>query len=71
MDDRAHLRRAVGPYGVGVVPEIETIDIAMIEPEAHMVRMVHTFAGTRLQRIASGHELPTGAADREEHRLLQ
>src|SRR5437667_287879 len=57
-DDRAvandaHLRGVFGLDGFGIVPEVEAVDITVVEPETDMMRMVHAFAGAGLERIAA------------------
>ncbi len=43
MVNRAHLGAVFRLDGVGVVPEIEAVDIAVVEPEAGVMRMVDSF----------------------------
>src|SRR5712692_2753145 len=53
MDDGAHLGRVLGFDGVRIVPEIEAIDIFIVEPEARVMGMVNAFARALLKRIAA------------------
>ena len=34
----------------GVVPEVEAVDVAVVEPEADVVRMIDALAGPRVER---------------------
>ena len=56
---------------VGVVPEVEAVHVAVVEPEADVVRMIHALARPRLERIAARHDDAVRRAQRIEHRLLE
>ena len=56
MDDRAHLRRLFGRDRVGVVPEVEAVDVAVVEPQSDVVRMVDALALAGLERVAARDE---------------
>jgi hypothetical protein len=49
MDDGPVFRRVLGRDGVRVVPEVEAVDVAVVEPEADVMRMVDALARPRLQ----------------------
>ncbi len=38
-------------YVVGVVPEVVAVYITVVQPHAHVVRVVYAFTGPWLQRI--------------------
>ena len=42
--DGAHLRRPVGRDVVGVVPEVEPVHVAVVEPEADVMRVIEALA---------------------------
>ena len=44
MDDRAHLVAAIGRDRVGVVPEVEAVHVAVVEPQPDVVRMIDALA---------------------------
>src|SRR5579859_3850058 len=71
VNDGAHLRAIFGLDGVGVVPEIEAIHVAVVEPQSGMMRMVDAFVGTRLEWVATGDGDAFIVDERIEHRLLQ
>jgi hypothetical protein len=49
--------------GVGVIPEVEVVGVAVVEPEAGMVRVIDALAGNGLEGIAAG---DGGAVGRDE-----
>src|SRR6185369_12391493 len=69
MDDAAHFGGVFGLDGGGIVPEIEAIDVAVVEPQSGVVRMVDTLAGTGIDGKSTGHDGTSGRAQRVEHRL--
>ena len=69
--DRAHLGCVFGLDGVGVVPEIEAIDIAVVEPQARMMRMIDTLSRSRRKRIAARNRDAARRDQRIECRLLE
>ena len=72
VEDRSHVRRrAVGLIAVGVVPEVEPVHVAVVEPESGVVRMVDAFARPWIERIAARDDRAARAADRIQHRLLE
>jgi hypothetical protein len=64
MTDVAHFRGVLGLDGFGVVPEIEAVNVAVVEPQAGVVRVVDTLAGARLEREAAGDDCAFGGAER-------
>ena len=54
MEDGAVFGTVLRFDGIGVIPEVEAVGVAVVEPEAGVVRMVGAFAGTRIERIAAG-----------------
>ncbi len=58
-----------GLDGVGVIPEIEVVDIAVVEPEAGMVGMVDAFAGDGLEGEAARDGGAVGGDERIEDGL--
>src|SRR5262245_10654893 len=71
VNDAAHLRLLLLRERLGVVPEVDAIDVAVVEPEADVVRVVHALAGARVEREAARDERAARAADRVEHRLRE
>jgi hypothetical protein len=56
--DRAHLRRVFGLDRIRVVPEVEAVHVAMVEPQADVVRMIHPLARPRIERKPARDERP-------------
>ena len=71
VEDRPHLGRAFSRDRVGVVPEVQSIDVAMVEPQPDVVWMVDAFTRTRLERVAARDEGSLRRANREQRRFLQ
>ena len=71
MHDRPVLRRLRRRDRVGVVPEVEVVHVAVVEPEAGVVRMIDALTGARLERIAARDDDAVRRAQRIEHRLLE
>src|SRR5213594_3584258 len=71
MQDRAHLGRARRRNGIRVVPEVEAVYVAVGEPQADVMRVVHALARSGLERPAARHHGPRGRAQRVERRLLE
>src|SRR4029450_3756695 len=71
MEDRTHLRSTLGRDGIGIVPEIQSVHVAMVEPQADMVWVVDALARTRLEREPARDERALCRADWEEGRFLQ
>src|SRR6266852_2046449 len=69
MTDVAHFGGVLGLDGFGVVPEIEAVNVAVVEPQAGVVRMVDALAGARFEREAAGDDGVFGGAKRIEHGL--
>ena len=59
--DGTHFVTVFGLDRVGVVPEIESIDVAVVEPNSRVVRMIDTFAGPRRQRKSRELSVPSAA----------
>ena len=57
--------------GVGVVPEIQAVDVLEVQPQPQVVRVVGGLAGAGRQREAAGDEGAVGGPQRVEHRLFQ
>ncbi len=55
MKNGAHFGAVLRLNGIGVIPEIEAVGIAVVKPQAGVVRMVDAFAGKRIQRIAASY----------------
>jgi hypothetical protein len=70
VNDGAHLRRAIRPDRVGVVPEIQAVDVPVVEPQADVMGMIDALVGARLERPASRDDGPGRGADRVERGLL-
>ena len=60
-DNGAHLGGALPRNGVGVVPEIEAVDVAVVEPEAVVVWMVGTLTGARCKRPTARNVTPSAS----------
>ena len=71
VDDVAHLRFVRGGRGRRVAPEVEAVDVAEVEPVAHVMGMIGALAGPGLEREAARHDDAGCGADRKEHRLLE
>src|SRR5262249_23751593 len=69
MYDRAHFALVLRLDGVRVVPKINSADVAVVEPETNVMRVVGslTWSGRKTAR----HELALSGPKREEHRLLE
>ena len=72
VDDRAVLaaRRGVADAG-RVAPEVDVVDVAIVEPQPEVVGMVLGLVGALFQRPAAGDGLAGGGEDGEQHRLGQ
>src|SRR5205085_1197578 len=68
--DRAVMASLCRLDGVGVVPKVKAVHVAVIEPQADLVRMIRALAGTRFKRVAARHERAGGGAQRIKHGLL-
>src|SRR5260370_17160060 len=62
MTDVAHFGGVFGLDGFGVVPEIEAVNVAVVEPQASVVRMVDALARARFEREAAGDDGAFGGA---------
>src|SRR5437870_4593322 len=51
--------------------EINSIDVLVVEPHAHVMRMIDTFVRARLERIAASDDRAVGRAQRIKHGLRQ
>jgi hypothetical protein len=56
---------------VRIVPEVETVDVFIIEPKPDMMGMVGGIAGARLERKAAGDDLAIGGIDGIENRFFK
>src|SRR5580704_19251159 len=56
---------------VGVVPEVEVVHVAVVEPEADVVRVIYTLACTRLEWKAACYDGAVGCAERIEDGLRE
>src|SRR5271168_1709706 len=68
---RSHLGSILGLDGVGIVPEIEAVDVFVVEPKAGVMRMIDAFTGALLQRKTARDDRGVGGAQRIEHRLSE
>src|ERR1700676_4601553 len=71
MADVPHLWRVFRLDGFRVVPEIETVDIPVVEPQPDMVRMVESFPRPRLKRKTACDDRAPSSAQRIENWLSQ
>jgi hypothetical protein len=71
VEHGAHLRRVLGLDRVGVVPEVEPVHVAVVEPQTDVVRMVDALPGARVERKAARDERAVRGADGIEDRLLE
>ena len=58
-----------GLDGVGVIPEVEVVDVAVVEPESGVVGMVDSFAGEGLEGKAASDGGAVGCDERVEDGL--
>src|SRR6267154_80246 len=65
----AHLRCVFRLDSCRVVPEIETVDVPIVEPQADVMWMVDALARTRIQRISSRNESALGVTQRIQNGL--
>ena len=70
LDDSAHLWSVFGFDGLGIVPEVQAVDIFVVEPQAGVVRVVDAFAGALLKRKAACDDGAFGRAERIEDRFF-
>src|SRR5215470_11020282 len=56
---------------IGVVPEIDPVDVSVVEPEPDMVRVVDALARPRVEREPSGHNGAGRCPQRIKNRLFQ
>src|SRR5712692_7800563 len=71
MDDGAHLGRVFRLDGVGIIPEINAIDVFIVEPKARVMRMVNAFAGALLKRKAASDDGSLGSSQRIENGFFE
>src|SRR5260221_7072975 len=69
MADYAHLRGIFHLNCFRVVPEIEAADVAIVEPQASVMRMIDTLTRPRLEREPTGDDCALGGAERIEDGL--
>src|SRR5260370_21409251 len=62
MENRAHFGRIFGFDGVGIVPEIDAIDVFIVEPKAGMMRVIDALARALLEREAASDDGAFGGA---------
>ena len=60
-----------GRQGLGVVPEVDAVHVAVVEPEADVVGVVHPLPGPRVEGEPARDQGAARGADGEEHRLGQ
>src|SRR5207245_744928 len=71
MEDGAHLGGVFRLDGVGIIPEIDAIDIFVVEPKAGVMGMIDAFAGALLKREAASNDGAFGGAERIENRFFE
>src|SRR5580658_5199869 len=71
VKDGAHPGARLGFYGVGVIPEIEAVHVSVVEPKARVVRVVDTFVGAGIERIAAGDGDALVCDERKEDGFLE
>src|SRR5260370_39488926 len=71
MENRAHLGRIFGLDGVGIVPEIDAIDVFIVEPKTGVVRMIDALAGALIEREAASDDGAFGGAQWIENGFFQ
>src|SRR5258708_22202700 len=64
MENRGNIGSIFGLDGVGIVPEIDAIDVFIVEPKAGVVRMIDALAGALLEREAASDDGAVGGAER-------
>ena len=69
LEDVAHFVGVLFFDRVRVIPKIEVVHIAVVEPQADVVRMIDAFAGARLQRESPCHDGAVCGAERIEDGL--
>src|SRR5262249_34043295 len=63
MDDCAIGVVGIRLYAIRVIPEVDSIDIPVVEPQSNVVRMVDALAGSGIEREAAS---DNGASRRPE-----
>src|SRR5882672_5486172 len=71
MNDGAHLGGIFRLDGVGIVPEIDAVDVFIVEPKSGVMRMIDAFAGSLLEWKAASHDGALGGAQRIEDWLFE
>src|SRR5712691_9098904 len=71
MKNGAHFGRVFRLDGVGIIPEIDAIDVFIVEPKAGVMRMIDAFAGALLERKAASDDGAFGGAQRIENRFFE
>src|SRR6202044_3564423 len=66
-----HLGAVFRLDGVGVIPEVESVYVTVIEPNSCMMRMIDPLTRARRERKAADHVDAIGADERKQHWLLQ
>src|SRR6202453_5150217 len=66
-----HLGAVFRLDGVGVIPEVESVYVTVIEPNSRMMRMIDPLTRARRERKATDHVDAIGGDQGIQHRLLQ
>src|ERR1700722_4320199 len=70
LKNRTHLWSIFGFDGIGIIPEVESVHVFVVEPQAGVMRMIDAFTGELLQRIAASDDGAFGSAQGVEDRFL-
>ena len=57
-------------YRRGIIPEIQAVDVFIVQPEPRVMRVIGTFTGARYQREASCNGDAGERIDGKQDRLL-
>src|SRR6266850_617959 len=71
MNDGAHLGGIFRLDGVGIVPEIDAVDVFIVEPKSGVMRMIDAFAGALFEGEATSDNGSFGAAQGIENGFFQ
>ena len=71
MNDGAHLGRVFRLDGIGIIPEIDAIDIFVVKPEAGVMGMIDAFTGALLEWEAASDDGAFGRPERIEDGLFE
>src|SRR5262249_55014324 len=71
VQDRSHLAGVLSRDRIRVVPKVDAVHVAIVEPEPDVMRMIYALSGPGFQGKPAGHNCAAGRPQGVKNRFLE